>query len=201
VGYANVLKSLYPNSHSVNAQVYSAILGAIGASIDQYDPVQIGLAQQFSITTATNSSLDSGGKDWGLTRRLGESDNTFRQRILSLLPLYSNGPTVPGITAAVATFTGANPTIFEYGPGAFRWADSAWSEAGFSNTAGLFTYEIHVANPNNVTYNHSDMETIIQICQMARSTAILYHNGTDTSPLGEASNAVVNIVSTEGVLG
>lgn len=195
MGYADFLKSLYPSSHNVDGEVYSVILGAIGYAIDQYDPVQIGLASEFSVTASNGSALDKNGQDWSEPRRNGETDTAYQQRILSMLPLYVNGPTVPGIEAVVQPFTGKVPIIFEYGPSAFTMGESAIGEAGFSTSTDVFTFEIHVQNPNNLAYDHIDMENAISKAKLARSTAIIYHNGTDTSATAENATAVVTITA------
>lgn len=210
MGYADFLKSLYPSSHNVEGEVYSAILGAIGYALDQYDPtriiysdaipgvivtVQNNLASEFSVTTATGTALDLHGFDWGVIRRSGETDNDYRSRILSMLPLYVNGPTVPGIEAIVRPFTGEVPIIFEYGPSAFTMGESAIGDAGFSTSTDVFTFEIHVQNPNNLSYDHLDMESAVSKAKLARSTAIIYHNGTDTSVAAESTTAVITITA------
>lgn len=194
MGYAHFLKSLYPTSHDVNGEVYSVILGAIGYALDQFDPNQINLKSEFSVTASSGNALDSNGQDWDTLRRNGESDTSYRSRILSLLPLYANGPSVPGITAVGTPFTGAQPGIFEYGPDGFVMGESTISDAGFCDSDDVFTFEFHVQNPNNVSYNHLDLENAVRKAKLARSTAIVFHNGVDTSTSAEQSNAIVTIV-------
>ena len=195
MGYATFLKSLYPSSHNVDGEIYSVILGAIGYALDQYDPVQIGLAAQFSVTASGGAALDQNGADWGIPRRNSEVDATYQQRILSMLPLYVNGPTVPGIEAVVQPFTGTAPVIFEYGPSSFTMGESAIGDAGFSTSTDVFSFEIHIQNPSNLSYNHMDMENAVSKAKLARSTAIIYHNGTDTSATAESATAVVTITA------
>lgn len=194
MGYSTFLKSLYPDSHDVNAEVYNAILGAIGYVLDQYDPYAIGLPSEFSVTTATNSALESNGSDWGVPRRNGESDTAYRARILSMLPIYANGASDWGITATVAPFTGIAPIFLDFGTDGWSPGDSACMDSAMSDFAGLFIIEIQVQNPNNVSYSHYDMESAVKRAKPARSMAIIYHNGTDTSTLGESSNAVITVV-------
>ena len=194
MAYADFLKSLFPDSHDINAEIYNAVLGAIGSVIDQYDPNQINLKSEFSVTTAAGSALDTNGVDWGQTRRNNESDASFRSRILSILPLYAHGAIVSGIEAVVIPFTGASPIVFEYGPESFVMGESTIDDAGFSTETDVFTFELHVQNPNNVSYNHLDLENAVRKAKLARSTAIVYHNGTDTSTLNEQSNAIINII-------
>lgn len=193
MGYAEFLKSLYPDSHNVVGPVYTALLGAIGAALDQYDPYQIGLAHEFSVSTATGTALDSCGLDWGVTRHSGESDSAYRIRILAMLPIYANGASDYGISAVVTVFTGHAPTLIDCSNEGWVWTESAWLDDAFSGLES-FTLFIFVANPDGVAYNHYDMEYAVRRGVPARSKAILWHNGVDTSPLAEAANAIVTIV-------
>lgn len=193
MGFSSFLKNLIPFSHNTSGEIYGVLLGAVGQALDQYNPTAIGLKAEFSITMASGSSLDLNGADWKELRRPGESDSTYKQRVLSILPLYTNGPSVLGITATIKPFTGNNPTIFEYGPNAFTIGESTIGDAGFSAGTDAFIFEIHIVNPNNISYDHLDMENAIKTAKMARSSAIVYHCGTDLSPLGEAIDAVVTL--------
>ncbi len=209
MGYADFLKSLFPDSHDVEAEVYDVVLGAIGYALDQYDPyyqfysaaipgvidvVTNPLSAEFSMTTATGAALDGHGQDLEAPRRNGEDDGSYRQRLLSIIPAYVNGPTVSSVQQVVQQFTGYAPTIFEYGPGAFVIGESAISEAGFSTATDLFAFEVHVQNPGGLSYNHLDLENAVQKAKMARSSAIIYHNGTDTSTAAQASDAVITVI-------
>ena len=195
MGYSTFLQSLFPSSHNVDGEIYSVLLGAIGYALDQYDPIQIGLAAQFSVTASSGAALDQNGTDWGAPRRNEETDSAYRQRILSMLPLYVNGPTVSGIEAVVQPFTGTIPIVFEYGPSSFTMGESAIGDAGFSTSTDVFTFEIHVQNPGNVAYNHLDLESAVSKAKLARSTAIIYHNGNDSSALAESATATVTITA------
>lgn len=196
--YVNFLRSLYPDSHNIDGPVYTAMLGAMGAALDMFDPYQLGLPSEFSVTTAQTTALDSNGRDWGVIRRSGESDITYRARILSMLPVYANGASDPGITAAVAVFTGANPVLIDCSSDGFVCGTtddaSAIGEAGMSDLAGLFTIYLMIANPDSLSYSHYDMEFSVMRGLPARSRAIIFHNGTDTSVLNEASDAIVIVV-------
>ncbi|MHB1651677.1 MAG: hypothetical protein ACYCVD_04260 [Desulfitobacteriaceae bacterium] len=194
MGYADFLKNLIPPSYNPGGEVFQVFLGAVGVALDQYAPSQITLKNEFSATKATGAALDTQGADWGVARRSGESDASYRSRILSILPLYVNGPTVDGISAVVKPFTGTAPVIFEYGPAAFIMGESTIGDAGFSTAADLFTFEIQVQNPLALAYNHIDMENAVRNTKMARSTAIIYHNGTDTSVAVETSTAIITII-------
>lgn len=192
--YAAYLASLYPDSHDVSAEVYTAILGAIGYALDQYDPFQLGLPAEFSVTKATGIYLDDHGADWGVSRRSGESDDTYRARIISMLPIYANGASDVGMASAVAAFTGTAPTVYDFCTDGWSPGDSACLDSAMSDLAGIFTLQMQVNNPNLVSYNHYDMEYAIRVAKPARSRVILYHNGADTSSLNESSNAIITIV-------
>jgi hypothetical protein len=191
--YRDFLRSLFPDSHDVSAPVYSAVLGAIGSVLDQFDPFQIGLPQEFSVTTATGSALDRHGLDWGVYRHAGESDDAYRSRILAMLPVYANGATNTGISGIVAAFTGAAPQLLDCSSEGWVWTESAWLDSAWADRDSLFTLYVFVNNPNSVDYNHFDMEFVLRRALPARSRIILWHNGTDTSTLGEAADARIVI--------
>jgi hypothetical protein len=111
----NLLKRLTNIFNQDSTSVLYQIVQGTGAALDQVDPGQINLAGQFSVTTATGSALDSNGADWGELRRAGESDDTYRARILSQLPIYAQGPIPNALVAAATPFTGVAPTYSERG--------------------------------------------------------------------------------------
>lgn len=193
-GYANFLRSLYPDSHYINGMVYTAIVGAIGDALDKLDPYHIGLKSEFSVLTAMGSALDLHGADWGVTRRYSEDDATYRARILAMLPIYANGASEPGISAAVAVFTGAPPHIVDCCTEGWVWGESAWADSVWSDLAGCVTLYIYVSNPNHVAYSHFDMEFAVRRSLPARSRAYLWHDGSDTSSLNQAFNAISTII-------
>ena len=194
MGYAAFLSSLFPSSHDTSAEVYSAMLGAVGYALDQYDPVANELASEFSATAAEGPALDRNGQDWGVYRRPGESDDSYQLRILSAVAIYTYGSSVPGMKAVVGAFTGTPPIILEQGPQAFRFSISAMGSAAFMPPGAPFTFEAYVQNPGGVAYNHLDMEDAVSAAKPARSTAIIYHNGTDASPASETATAIVTII-------
>jgi hypothetical protein len=151
--------------------VWYQILGGVGVALDQVDPAQIQLADQFSVTTATGSALDKHGADWGVPRRYNESDESYRQRILAQLPRYASGPTVANIKAVVRAFTGVDPDIFEFGPDGFTMGYSTMGEFGFSAQNETFSFQVTVYNPNNVTYNQQDLIDAVNQAKPARSQA------------------------------
>jgi hypothetical protein len=151
------------------------ILSGIGAALDSVDPAQINLAEQFSVSTATGSALDKHGQDWGVPRRYGESDDSYRARILAQLPRYASGPTVANIKAVVRAFTQADPDIFELGPQGFTMGVSAMGEFGFAPSGDAFTFIVTVHNPYNIQFNHADLENAVNNAKPARSTAIFQY--------------------------
>ena len=214
MGYSAFLKSLYPDSHNVNAEVYSAVLGAIGGVLDLYDPYSMGLPAEFSVTTATGTALDSNGADWGVTRRSGESDTVYRARILTMLPIYAMGDTTAGLIAMITPFTGVAPILLDLSADGWSWSDSAFSDSSFSDFASLFTLVIYIQNvpgsqadfdhmtdidsltdwDGENAYSHYDMEAATRQAKPARSRVIIYHNGVDTSSLEETPTAIITVV-------
>ena len=128
MGYADFLRKLYPDSHNINGPVYSVVLGAIGTVKDQFDPVQVGLAQEFNVTTAYGVALDRCGLDWSVPRRAGEGDEDYRARILAMLLIYANGSTVQGMKRLIATLVGTEPQIIDCAAEGWCWTRSAWAE-------------------------------------------------------------------------
>lgn len=111
------------------SNLYQIVQGA-GAALDQVDPGQINLAGQFSVTTATGSALDNHGNDWGVSRRAGESDDSYRPRILAQLPIYVQGPIPNALINAVTPFTGIAPAINERGQTIFSFPFSFAYDGG-----------------------------------------------------------------------
>jgi len=191
--WATFIASLYPDSHNVTGPVYTVLIGAIGAALDQLDPAQTHLAREFTVTTSTDTALDRNGIDWGVPRRAGEDDASYRARILSALAVYAEGSSDAGISAAVAAFTGTAPTLIDCSSDGWVMGESSCGDSAMADLAGIFTLFIYVKNPDDVAYSHFDMEAAVRRGLLARARAYLIHNGVDTSVLGEASNATVLI--------
>lgn len=154
------------------------VIGAIGERLDDVDPDQIGLVSQFSVTNATGKALDNNGKDFGVIRRPNETDASYRTRILSVIPIYIQGPTVNAIQQVVKNFTGFAPDIIEYGPDSFMMGVSPMGSFIFdSANDDPFTFQVQVQNPNNVSYVRKDLENAVNAAKPARSTATFVHQG------------------------
>lgn len=169
----NRLTNIFTKS---SASVLYQILGGVGSALDNVDPGQMNLADQFSVTSATGSALDKHGADWGVPRRYNETDDAYRKRILGQLPQYASGPTVANIKSVVRQFTGVDPDIFEYGPDGFTMGYSAMGDFGFSATNETFSFQVTVNNPNNVSYNQQDLQDAVNSAKPARSTAEFVFN-------------------------
>lgn len=117
----NILKRLTNIlTRDPTSNLYQIVQGA-GTALDQVDPGQINLAAQFSVTKATGAGLDRNGADWELPRRAGESDDSYRARILSQLPIYAQGPIPNALVNAVTPFTGVAPGYNERGQTIFTF--------------------------------------------------------------------------------
>jgi hypothetical protein len=173
----NRLSNLFSKDSNSNL---GQLLGAVGDQLDKVDPAQTNLEQQFAVSTATGDALDLHGKDWGVTRKNGESDDDYRKRIQAVVPIYTNGPTVSAIKQLVKNFTGVDPIILEYGPESFTMGVSPMGSFVFSNE-DIFTFQIQVQNPEGIYYSQTDMENAVNFAKPARSTATFIH-----------SNAVLN---------
>lgn len=153
------------------SSVLYQIMNGVSTALDDVDPSLIGLSQQFSVTSAAGSALDSNGADWGVARRYNESDVSYRNRILAQLPTYASGPTVANIKSVVRAFTGVDPDIFEYGPDGFTMGYSSMGDFGFFAANESFTFLVTVYNTNGVPYNHQDLIDAVNTAKPARSTA------------------------------
>jgi hypothetical protein len=111
-----------------------------------------------------------------------------------MLPIYANGASDAGMIATVLPFTGVAPILDDFCTDGWSPSDSACMDSAMSDLAGLFTLQINVQNPNNVSYSHYDMEFAVRRAKPARSQVWLYHNGADTSTLNEVSNAIITII-------
>ncbi len=168
----NILKRLTNIFNLSSTSVWYQILNGIGEALDQNDPSQIGLAQQFSVTSATGTALDANGADWGIERKYGESDTSYRSRILAELPMYASGPTVNNMKSIVRGFTNnIDPTIFEFGPNGFTMGSSAMGTFGFSVSGEVFNFQVSVNNPNYIEFSKKDLINAINKAKPARSGA------------------------------
>lgn len=96
--------------------VLTAILNGIGTALDNFQALQQYLQLQLRIRTATDGFLDLMAGDYfgqSLSRNVGESDASFRSRILS--NLFAPVVTRYAILARLYTLTGRTATIFEPG--------------------------------------------------------------------------------------
>lgn len=134
------------------------------------------LAEDFAISTATGEALDRHGEDWGIARRLDEIDDDYRKRIQAVVPIYTNGPTVPTMKQIVKNFTGTDPVIIEYGPDGFTMGVSPMGGFVFSDE-DVFTFQVQVQNPDNAPYIRSDLEGVVNQAKPARAAAIFVHQG------------------------
>ena len=191
-GFKDFLVRFFPAPYDTGGEVMSALLGAIGAAMDAYDPIATTLAAQFSISTASGDALNILGLDWDTPRRAGEDDDDYRKRLLSQLPIFLLCPAVSGVQAALSPFTGVEPIIYEYcenafimsetevGAGAFT-GSQLFQDGALASEADEFTFEAHIQNPDNEPYNHADAEQTVKRAKPSRSTGIIFHNGIDTS--------------------
>lgn len=175
MSYKNFIKAQFPPSYKLDGDVFNVLVGAIGKAIDIFDPIQINLVSEFSVTASSGSALILNGQDWGVEKRNGEIDTAYKNRVLSMLPLYANGPTIPGMKTAIKPFTGYNPTIFEYGPSSFIMGESTIGDVGFSSIDDAFAFEVQVNNPDNLVYSYSDLKNAVDKAKLARSTAIIHN--------------------------
>ena len=148
------LKTVLPSSwFATMAPVRDAVLAGIGWMHAQIYALIIYIRQQGRISTATDVFLDIAVQDYTgsrLTRRLQESDESFRVRLLSaLLP---TGATRPAMIARLTTLTGNAPTIFEptqpMDTGAYGYGGLGYNAAGgYGSLALPFQAFVSVRRP------------------------------------------------------
>jgi hypothetical protein len=182
----NLLKRLTNVFTQSPTSVLYQLLTGVGVALDSVDPAQIGLAEQFAVSTSSGTYLDKHGADWGVYRRVGESDDSYRQRILAQLPRYASGPTVESMKAIVRAFTGVDPDIFEYGPDSFTMGVSTMGTFGFSSSDAAFNFLVTVYNPNDVKFDPNDLVSAINAAKPARSNAEFLFLGGNAALTGVA---------------
>lgn len=105
-----------PNWFGSNFPVLTALLSGIGTALDDFTSLCGYIKLQLRIATATDGFLDLIAGDYfgqSLTRNIGESDASFRSRMMS--NLFAPVVTRAAILARLYTLTGRTATIFEPG--------------------------------------------------------------------------------------
>jgi len=169
------LASLMTPGLNTNAPNVAALLAGMAAQLDRVDPEALGLADQFSVTLATGAALDLHGADWSVPRRPGETDATYKTRLLATVPLFSQGPTVAALAAAVMPFTGVAPRIFERGVNTGISFPMAFPITfGADTSSDLLTIDVWVQNPNGVAYQQSDVVAAVTVVKRVTTTVVLW---------------------------
>lgn len=180
--YTAFLQSLLPSRFRKSGPNLSAILGAAGAQLDNIDPAQTQLANQFSVSGSTGAYLDLNGADWSTPRYAGESDSAYRARILSVLPTYAQGPTVNALSAAVQPFTGVAPVIFKGGSYTNLFPISFPLTLGAQSSADDFRLDVHIQNPDGVVYNRQAVQNaVLNTKRVIAKIVIWWEDGTNTT--------------------
>lgn len=143
------LKQLLPPWFGGITPILDAVLTGIGAVFDNFQGLLNYVSLQMRIRTATDGFLDLIAGDYFgeyLTRNQGESDVSFRNRILA--QLFAPTVTRAGILQRLLTLTGRAATIFEPGnptdTGGYRYGGCGYSAGGgwgsISMPAQFFVY-------------------------------------------------------------
>lgn len=179
------LRTLFTDPYNTGPNTYLGLmLDGTGSVLDTLDPAQSGLVNQWSASTATGAALDANGAEWVLPRNAGESDASYRSRILAVLPAFSAGPTVGALSGAVASIVGTPPTISQRGDNdaVFPLTFSPTITFGPENTLDVFTIDLTVNNPNNVTYSQSAVIAAVRMIKRAIATVLIHWDtGGETS--------------------
>lgn len=158
------------------------ILGAAGDTLDGLDPAQTYLGNQFSVTGASGSYLDLNGADWSVPRRAGESDSSYRARILATLPAYVMGPTLTALSNTVRSFTGVAPVLYAATQFSDLFPLSFPLQFGGNITQDYFTIHVYIQNPNRVKYQQQDVVAAVQAVKRVIATVVIHWEGQWTGP-------------------
>lgn len=131
------LRAVLPSSWFVQGQnpVTEAVLASMGWMGAQLTSLLAYVKQQARISSVSDVFLDIAARDYTgarVTRRLQESDESFRQRLqASLLP---NGATRAALVARLTSLTGTAPWVFEptqpQDTGAYGYGGLGYNSAG-----------------------------------------------------------------------
>jgi hypothetical protein len=142
------IRATMPPWFPSDAPIYAGMLSGIAASLAFFYSLYLFAAAQTRIATASGGWLDLIAWDFfgaRFTRRSGESDTSFRPRILDeiLRPRVTRG----AIVRALADLTGRAPLVFEpWNPqdaGAYGGPKIGYGVAGFYGSM-KFTYQVFV---------------------------------------------------------
>ncbi len=181
--WGNFIASLFASRFKTQSgSNLSTIINAVGTTLDGLDPAQTNLASQFSVTGSSGSGLDENGADWGVPRRAGESDASYKARILATLPPYIAGPTVTALSNVVKPFTGVAPLIFAASKFSQLFPLTFPLEFGGNTTQDYYTILLTMQNPNNVIYQRQDAVSAIDTMKRVIATVIVtWEDGTTTT--------------------
>lgn len=76
-------------------------INVLGAALDEARQMVFNVRRAWFIETATGPALDLHGKDRGLPRYPGETDDTYRRRLQAAYHTYVSGGTNPGLSDAL----------------------------------------------------------------------------------------------------
>lgn len=85
----------------------------LGLALDELKASLFLVRRAQVLATATGEALDAHGRDRGLARYPGESDDLYRMRLLAAHSIYAGAGTVPGIVAALELLGYPGAEVYE----------------------------------------------------------------------------------------
>lgn len=93
----------------------------IGPAFDEAKSIIFSIREAAIIATATGTALDKHGKDRKLPRVANESDEDYRNRLLSSLDFYAEGGTESGMQKVLVTMGYPNAEVFPCYKEKYNW--------------------------------------------------------------------------------
>lgn len=117
--------------------VTRALASALAAYTAAHDEATEYAAAQSDLLRATGKYLDGKAQDHGFVRAQSESDDNFRERILTWKPIGTREAIASAIDAAVAQYSAGTAVLLDpildgwyVEDGSAAWSSHVWTEAG-----------------------------------------------------------------------
>lgn len=186
------LSSVFKNVGK-GGEVHNAVLNALDKAMEDLNEVSDQLKKELAIDTASGEWLDKWGEWFGVSRKAGESDGEYRERILGVLQYEKI--TIPAIIFYVKKILGEDTVVTIYEP----YVDlrifnrSSFSKQGkfpdgvYNRTAVV---DIIISKPLT-----KELEFLLNLIRAAGVRIYFTHR-----PLIETDGGVVDLTSDEMVL-
>lgn len=172
-----MLKYLPPIFKREGNTDHNTVLGAIGQALDDTQTNTDDLQNELVITTATSEWLDRWGEWFGVKRKIDETDDSLRQRILDTLT--QDKLTIPALINIVKNALGQDTEVTVYEP----YTDTFVLGHSKLNEAYLQDGEFYRIGVVRVTVNKPLTDEVVAILQLAKPAGVKlvveYRSGQD----------------------